>query len=206
MSPSVETPKHERRDKSARILARFKRFCARPRNRAGIATAVLLAIPLLIVQAVKAEHPAVVAADAIPALFVAFLLGRALKTEPSHARSDEVGMLAYMPLAIASFTFVLIPALYSNVSKQPPHSLDSFYTATSGILAALLIALMIESHRLFHVDPQLQALRSWWIGCVVFGIIAALTGLTPTTQPSRVRQHFRRHGLDSLALSLLVRW
>jgi hypothetical protein len=57
--------------------------------------------------------------------------------------------------------------------------LDSFYTAAAGVLAALLIALMIESHRLFHVDPQLRALRSWWIASVVMGILAALTGLTP---------------------------
>jgi hypothetical protein len=38
---------------------------------------------------------------------------------------------------------------------------------------------MIESRSLLHVDPQLQALRSWWIGCAVIGLIAALTGLTP---------------------------
>lgn len=88
-------------------------------------------------------------------------------------------MLAYMPLAVASIAFLLVPEFFANVDDQPPHMLDSFYTAAAGVLAALLIALMIESHRLFHVDPQLRALRSWWIASVVMGILAALTGLTP---------------------------
>ncbi|HUB72938.1 MAG TPA: hypothetical protein VL979_02725 [Solirubrobacteraceae bacterium] len=160
-------------------MQRFKRSCAKPRNRAGIATAVLLGIPVLLFNAATSKHYAPIAIDAAPALFLAFLLGRSVKVEPGHARSDEIGMLAYMPLAMCSFTFMLVPALYANVGKQPAHALDSFYTAAAGILAALLIALMIESHRLFHVDPQLQALRSWWIACVVVGILAALTGLTP---------------------------
>lgn len=177
-NPVAEIPE----DKAAarRALAqRFKHFCARPRNRAGIATAVLLALPLLIVQAATRKHYAPVAVDAAPALIFAFLLGRSVKVEPGQARSDEVGVLAYMPVAIYSATFILVPALFANVGKQPPHALDGFYTATAGVLAALLIALMIESHRIFHVDPHLQALRSWWIAGVVMGILAALTGLTP---------------------------
>jgi hypothetical protein len=161
------------------LVQGFKRSCAKPRNRAGIATAVLLGIPVLLFNAATSKHYAPIALDAAPALFLAFLLGRSVKVEPGQARSDEVGMLAYMPLAVCAVAFMLVPALYANIGKQPSRALDSFYTAAAGILAALLIALMIESHRLFHVDPQLQALRSWWIACVVVGILAALTGLTP---------------------------
>jgi hypothetical protein len=178
MNPVVE--KAEQKAANRRALAqRFTRFCAKPRNRAGIATAVLLALPLLILQAATGKHYVPIAVDAAPAMILAFLLGRSVKVEPGEARSDEVGMLAYMPLAICSITFMLVPAFFANVGKQSPHALDSFYTAAAGVLAALLIALMIESHRLFHVDPQLQALRSWWIAGVVMGILAALTGLTP---------------------------
>ena len=159
-------------------MQRFKRFCGKPRNRAGLATAVL-SMPLLLVFAITHGHYTAVAIDVIPSFIAAFLLGRALKVEPGDARSDEVGMLAYMPLGVAAITFMLVPALLANVGKQPPHTFDSFYTAASAVLAALLIALMIESRSLLHVDPQLQALRSWWIACVVIGVIAALSGLTP---------------------------
>jgi hypothetical protein len=180
-SPTVEAPEQgpPREEAKRALVQRFKKFCSRPRNRAGIATAVLLGIPVLLFNAMTSKHYVPIAIDAVPALLLAFLLGRSAQVEPGQARSDEVGMLAYMPLAIGSLTFILVPALYANVGKEPPHALDSFYTAAAGILAALLIALMIESHRLFHVDPQLQALRSWWIACVVMGVLAALTGLTP---------------------------
>ncbi len=136
-------------------------------------------MPLLLAFAATHGHYTAVAVDVIPSFVIAFLLGRAVKVEPGDARSDEVGMLAYMPLAAAAITFMLVPVFLANAGKQPPHTFDSFYTAASAVLAALLIALMIESHSLLHVDPQLQALRSWWIGCAVIGLIAALTGLTP---------------------------
>ena len=159
-------------------MQRFKHFCAKPRNRAGIAWAVPTTVLFLITEIARGRYNAA-AVDVFPSFAAAFLLGRAVKVEPGHARSDEVGMLAYAPLAVWSFAFFLVPAFFSNVGKQPPHALDSFYTAASAVLAALLIALMIESRSLLHVDPQLQALRSWWIVCIVVGLIAALTGLTP---------------------------
>jgi hypothetical protein len=138
-----------------------------------------LAITLFLASEIGRGHYIIAAADVVPAFIVAFMLGRALKVSPDHARSDEVGMLAYLPLVVASVTFILIPLVFANAGKQTPHALDSYYTAAATVLAALLIALMVESRGLLQLDPQLQALRSWWIASVVVGLIAAFFGLTP---------------------------
>jgi hypothetical protein len=163
-------------------MQRFARFRANPRNRAGLATA-LIAVSLFLLKEIIREHYVVAAVDAIPCFAVAFLLGRALKVPSNHARSDEIGMLSYLPLLVVSVTFLLVPSLFADAGKQAPHALDSYYTAAAAVLAALLIALMIESRGLLQLDPQLQALRSWWIGSVVVGLIAALVGLTPDLSP-----------------------
>lgn len=164
---------------------RFARFRANPRSRAGLGAA-LIGASLFVVYEIARGHYVVAAVDGIPSFAVAFLLGRALKVPPGHARSDEIGFLAYLPLAVASGTFFLVPVLFANAGKQPPHTLDSYYTAAVTVLAALLIALMIESRGLLKLDPQLQALRSWWVGSVVVGLIGALVGLTPDlSSPAR---------------------
>lgn len=77
---------------------------------------MLLGIPILLFNAMTSKHYVPIAIDAIPALLLAFLLGRSVKVEPGQARSDEVGMLAYMPLAICSLTFILVPALYTMLT------------------------------------------------------------------------------------------
>ena len=92
------------------------------------------------------------------------------------AAPDRRALIAYLPLACASLAYFVAETTADHATSG---SLDSFFGAAASLLGLLLVSVVIEARRTAARDPWLRALRGWWVGFIIVGILYALAGLTP---------------------------
>ncbi len=85
--------------------------------------------------------------------------------------------IAYLPLACASLAFFLAKVTAASVTRSG--SLEGFFQAANGLLGLLLVSLVVEARRAATHDRWLRALRGWWVGFVIIGMLYSLLGLLP---------------------------
>jgi len=89
---------------------------------------------------------------------------------------DRRALIAYLPLGCASLAYFVAKTTADHATSG---SLDSFFGAAASLLGLLLVSVVIEARRTAASDPWLRALRGWWVGFIIVGILYALAGLTP---------------------------
>lgn len=96
-----------------------------------------------------------------------------LRGAPLNGRA----FLAYSPLVCAATALLLAEVTAPHVTRSG--SLSTFFGVAASLLGALLVSLVIETRRATKRDQWVRALRGWWVGFVVLGILYALLGLAP---------------------------
>jgi hypothetical protein len=92
------------------------------------------------------------------------------------AESDRQGLIAYLPLGCAGLAYLVAKTTADHTTSG---SLDSFFGAAASLLGLLLVSVVIEARRAAACDRWLRALRGWWVGFIIVGILYTLAGLTP---------------------------
>lgn len=92
------------------------------------------------------------------------------------AAPDRRALIAYLPLACASLAYFVAETTADHATSG---SLDPFFGAAASLLGLLLVSVVIEARRTAAHDRWLRALRGWWVGFIIVGILYALAGLTP---------------------------
>jgi hypothetical protein len=90
---------------------------------------------------------------------------------------DRRAFVAYLPLACATVALWLAGVTAPHVTRSG--SLNEFFATAASLLGLLLVSLIVEARRVTTRDKWLRALRSWWVGFIVLGILYALLGLAP---------------------------
>jgi hypothetical protein len=119
------------------------------------------------------------------------------------AKPDHRALIAYLPLASASLAYLVAK---TTSGRAVSGSLHSFFGAAASLLGLLLVSVVIEARRTAARDPWLRALRGWWVGFIVVGILYALAGLTPGQSPKAEARNYETvwAGLAGAVVALTV--
>lgn len=90
---------------------------------------------------------------------------------------DGRAFVAYLPLVCAAAAWWLAEITAPHVTRSG--SLSMFFAVAASLLGALLVSLVVEARRATKRDQWVRALRGWWVGFIVLGILYALLGLAP---------------------------
>jgi hypothetical protein len=90
---------------------------------------------------------------------------------------DRRAFIAYLPMASATLALFLAQATADHVTRSGP--LSTFFGTAVSLLGLLLVSLVVETRRVTTKDQWLHALRGWWVGFIILGILYALLGLAP---------------------------
>ncbi|MGD1056480.1 MAG: hypothetical protein ABR992_03615 [Solirubrobacteraceae bacterium] len=90
---------------------------------------------------------------------------------------DRRALIAYLPVGCATVALFLAKIFAADVTRSG--SLSTFFTTAASLLGLLLVSLIVEARRVTTRDRWLRALRGWWVGFIILGILYALLGLAP---------------------------
>jgi hypothetical protein len=112
-------------------------------------------------------------------------------------------LIAVLPLGGASLAYSVAKTTADHATSG---SLDSFFVAAASLLGLLLVSVVIEARRTAASDPWLRALRGWWVGFIIVGILYALAGLTPGQSPKVQARNYETvwAGLAGAVVALTV--
>jgi hypothetical protein len=132
----------------------------------------------------------------------AILIERTLEVARG-ATPNSRAAIAYLPLGCAALAYFVAKTTADHATSG---SLDSFFGAAASLLGVLLVSVVIEARRAAGHDRWLRALRGWWVGFIIVGILYALAGLTPGQSRTAEEHNYQTvwAGLTGAVVALTV--